>query len=46
MSGGVSIRNLEKSFAAVTVLKDINLEVEPGQFVVLLGNRAAENPHC
>lgn len=37
MSGGVSIRNLEKSFAAVTVLKDINLEVEPGQFVVLLG---------
>jgi len=37
MSGGVSIRSLEKSFAAVTVLKDINLEVEPGQFVVLLG---------
>lgn len=37
MSGGVSIRNLEKSFASVTVLEDISLEVEPGQFVVLLG---------
>jgi len=37
MSGGVSIRQLEKSFAGITVLQDIDLEVEPGQFVVLLG---------
>jgi len=37
MSGGVSIRQLEKSFSGIPVLQDIDLEVEPGQFVVLLG---------
>jgi len=37
MSGGVSIRQLDKSFAGIPVLQDIDLEVEPGQFVVLLG---------
>ncbi|QBY01222.1 ABC transporter ATP-binding protein [Rhodophyticola sp. CCM32] len=37
MTGGVSIKNLNKSFGAITVLHDIELEVEPGEFVVLLG---------
>jgi multiple sugar transport system ATP-binding protein len=33
----LTIRNLDKSFGAVAVLKGINLEVETGEFVVLVG---------
>ncbi len=33
----VRFENVEKSFGAVQVLKDFDLEVEPGEFVVLLG---------
>jgi multiple sugar transport system ATP-binding protein len=34
---GISIRNLTKAFGALTVLKNIDLEVAPGGFTVLLG---------
>ena len=33
----LSVRNVSKSFGAVEVLKGINLEVEAGEFVVLVG---------
>jgi len=33
----VSVKSVRKSYGAVDVLKDINLDVEPGEFVVLLG---------
>ena len=37
MSGGVRVRNLVKLFGAVKVLHEISLDVEPGEFVVFLG---------
>src|SRR5215207_8933087 len=33
----LSVRNVSKSFGAVDVLKGINLDVEAGEFVVLVG---------
>jgi len=33
----LSLKNVNKSFGAVHVLKDINLEVEEGEFVVFIG---------
>ncbi|MBX2837546.1 MAG: ABC transporter ATP-binding protein [Gammaproteobacteria bacterium] len=33
----VRFENIEKSFGSVQVLRDFDLEVEPGEFVVLLG---------
>ena len=33
----LSVRNVSKSFGAVEVLKGINLDVEAGEFVVLVG---------
>ena len=37
-SSSISIRNLSLSFGAVEVLKNLNLEVAQGEFVVLLGS--------
>lgn len=34
---GLSIRNLNKSFGSVHVVKNLSLEVKPGEFLVLLG---------
>ena len=36
-NASVKFENVEKSFGAVRVLNDFDLEVEPGEFVVLLG---------
>jgi sulfonate transport system ATP-binding protein len=33
----ISIRNLNKSFGKIQVLRDINLEVSPGEFVAIVG---------
>jgi len=33
----LKIQNIEKSFGKVKVLKGINLEIEPGQFLILVG---------
>ncbi|GEO85046.1 MULTISPECIES: ABC transporter ATP-binding protein [Alphaproteobacteria] len=38
MSNSVSIRDLSLSFGAVTVLKDLNLDIRDGEFLVLLGS--------
>ncbi|MBI1218625.1 MAG: sn-glycerol-3-phosphate ABC transporter ATP-binding protein UgpC [Rhodobacteraceae bacterium] len=34
---GISIEHLNKSYASVAVLRDVNLQVEDGEFLVLLG---------
>ncbi|RVU84364.1 sn-glycerol-3-phosphate ABC transporter ATP-binding protein UgpC [Leucothrix sargassi] len=33
----LKIQNVEKSFGAIKVLKGINLEIQPGQFLILVG---------
>jgi multiple sugar transport system ATP-binding protein len=38
MTNSVSIKDLSLSFGAVTVLKNLNLEVNDGEFLVLLGS--------
>lgn len=38
MSTSISIHNLDLSFGAVSVLKDLNLDVAKGEFLVLLGS--------
>lgn len=35
--GSLSLKNIHKSFGAVEVLKDINLEVDEGEFVIFVG---------
>jgi multiple sugar transport system ATP-binding protein len=37
MASGISLRKVRKSFGATEVIKDIDLEIEPGEFVVLVG---------
>ena len=38
MNSSISIRNLGLSFGKIEVLKDLNLEVHDGEFLVLLGS--------
>ncbi|MCO5732729.1 ABC transporter ATP-binding protein [Rhizobium sp. SSA_523] len=38
MADSVSIRDLSLSFGSVTVLKDLNLDIRDGEFLVLLGS--------
>ena len=38
MANSVSIRDLSLSFGSVTVLKDLNLDIHDGEFIVLLGS--------
>ncbi|MDB6182275.1 ABC transporter ATP-binding protein [Paracoccus fistulariae] len=38
MEPSISIRNLDLSFGAVNVLKDLNLDIGQGEFLVLLGS--------
>ncbi|EPE98255.1 ABC transporter ATP-binding protein [Rhizobium grahamii] len=38
MNSSVSIRDLSLNFGAVSVLKDLNLEINDGEFLVLLGS--------
>ena len=37
MESSVSVKNLTLNFGATSVLKNLNLEVAPGEFIVLLG---------
>lgn len=37
MSGGLSLSHVTKSYGALTVIEDINLSIQPGEFLVLLG---------
>lgn len=34
---GLILRNIQKSYGANQIIKDLNLEIEPGEFVTLLG---------
>lgn len=36
-TAGVTLKRLHKSFGAIQVLHDINLQIEPGEFVVFVG---------
>ena len=38
MNSSVSIKDLSLNFGAVSVLKDLNLEINDGEFLVLLGS--------
>jgi len=38
MANSVEIKNLDLNFGAVKVLKDLNLDIEEGEFLVLLGS--------
>lgn len=42
----IRFENIVKSFGSNTVLKDINLEVEKGQLVTLLGRPDVVRVHC
>ena len=42
----ISIKGVNKHFGALHVLKDINLEVERGQVVVILGPSGSGNQPC
>ncbi|MDB5834606.1 MAG: transporter-related protein, partial [Caballeronia sp.] len=35
--GALSIRNVRKSFGAVEILKGIDIEIEEGEFLILVG---------
>jgi spermidine/putrescine transport system ATP-binding protein len=37
MRGGVSLQSVSKSYGAVTALRDVTLDVTPGEFITLLG---------
>ena len=37
----ISIKNLNFSYGSHQVLKDINLEVEAGEFIVIIGNNGS-----
>jgi len=38
MANSISVRELKLNFGSVQVLKDLNIEVEDGEFIVLLGS--------
>ena len=38
----VSVKNLDLNFGSVEVLKNLNLDVKKGEFIVLLGSRSEE----
>ena len=42
----VSINNLWVCRAEHAVLEDINLELEPSDFLGLIGPNGGESPHC
>lgn len=41
----ISIKNLEKKFGETLVLKNINLDIEDGEFITLVGESGSENQH-
>ncbi len=42
----VDVSKIEKSYGQVKVIHSLDLTIEDGSFVVLLGLRAAANPPC
>lgn len=42
----VELRNVTKAWGDVVVSKDINLDIQEGEFVVFVGRQAAVNPRC
>ena len=46
MTAAVSIRQVSQRYGAALALDRIDLEIEAGEFVVLLGPSAAARPRC
>jgi multiple sugar transport system ATP-binding protein len=44
--GALSIRQVRKSYGAHEILKSIDIDVERGEFLILVGPRAAASPRC
>ena len=45
--GALAIRNIHKTYnETVHILKGIDLEIEAGEFLILVGRRAAANRRC
>lgn len=42
----VALRNVYKAYGDVVISKDVNLEIQDGEFVVLLGRLAVVSRHC
>ena len=42
----VRLRGIKKSYGKVDVIHGIDLDIEPGEFVVLSGRRAAARRPC
>ena len=42
----VELKNVNKSFGPVHVIKDVDLEINKGEFVVFVGPSAVENLPC
>ena len=43
---GVTLSSIIKKYGEVQVIHGINLDIQDGEFCVLLGRRVAENPLC
>ena len=46
MSATIDILNVTKTYGALTVLDDISLHIEAGEFLVFLGPSAAASRPC
>ena len=43
---GLDLKHVAKSYGTINVIKNIDLDIEDGEFVVFVGPRGAVNPHC
>jgi len=43
-TSSVVLNDVRKSFGAVDVIKGVSLTIEPGEFCVFVGRRAAASP--
>jgi len=44
--GQITLQGVRKSFGPVNIIKDANLDIENGSFVVFVGLRDAARPRC
>ena len=41
----LQLKNVNKAFGNTQVIRDVDLEIEPGEFVVFVGPSGVENLH-
>jgi multiple sugar transport system ATP-binding protein len=44
--GQITLQRVRKSFGSVNIIRDANLDIEDGSFVVFVGLRVAARPRC